>query len=573
MDRTSAAEIDDTAEIALDVSAPEIPESAAPTRQRVATNGRVATLPKAHTASPPAAPPPAAPPAAPPKTPPAPPPAPAPPAAKGWGLSLAVLIAGMFMSILDISIVNVAMSSIQKDLGAGDDIQWISTVYSLTEGVIVPASAWLGARFGLTRVYIWALALFTVASALCGMALSLESLIAFRAVQAIPGGVIPVVCLTILYRIVPREKLGAAMGMYGVGIAVAPALGPALGGYLVEHLSWRTIFFINLPVGIVGAIAAMAVLTKFPGDRSRPFDVPGFLCIAGSLFSLLLALEEGSDWGWTSYPIIMLFLAAATLMALFIVVELEVKHPVLNIRVFKTWTYVNSLMLMAAMSVGLFVVMLYVPLFLQNVQGLGAWDAGILLLPQALMMGFMMPIAGQLYDRIGARWPAFFGLLLTGTGMLLLSRINVDIPHGGIVLGMVIITAGLGLGMIPIMTGGLSSLPSNVADSGSAINTLTQRVSAALGLAIITALMTSNRAQLSADRYGLPMGASINATPGNLQSSALPVYMQLSNQVQTQAYSNAFLLVGIVAIAGSTLAFFLPSKRPGSGGGGAAAMH
>src|ERR671919_2437607 len=175
----------------------------------------------------------------------------------GWGLPLAVLITGMFMSILDLSIVKVAIPSIRTDVGADlESIQWISTAYSLTEGVMVPASAWLGARIGLKRLYIVLIVLFTISSLLCGLATSLEGLIAFRIVQAIPGGVLPVTCMTILFRIVPKERLGAAMGMYGLGIVVAPGIGPTLGGYLVENVDWRAIFYINVPVGILGAIAA-----------------------------------------------------------------------------------------------------------------------------------------------------------------------------------------------------------------------------------------------------------------------------------------------------------------------------
>src|SRR5882672_3555129 len=211
-----------------------------------------------------------------------------------WGLPLAVVVVGMFMSILDTSIVNVAVPTIQKEFGTTtDDIQWISTAYTLCLGVIVPTSAWLGERVGLKRLYVISLLMFSAFSALCGMAGDLNSMIFYRILQAIPGGVIPVTCLTILYKMVPREKIGAAMGLYGLGIVVAPGVGPTLGGYLVEYVDWRLIFYINVPVGILGAIAAMAILPRFPGVATRRFDVPGFLCIASGLFALLLALSEG----------------------------------------------------------------------------------------------------------------------------------------------------------------------------------------------------------------------------------------------------------------------------------------
>src|SRR2546429_3223613 len=174
-----------------------------------------------------------------------------------WGLPLAVLVAGMFMSILDVTIVNVAIPTIQKDFGTTvEDVQWVANAYTLALGVVVPLSGWLGDRFGYARVYILSILGFALGSALCGISWDLNSLVAFRIVQAIPGGIIPVISLAMVYRIVPREKIGTAMGMYGLGIVFAPAVGPTLGGYLVEYVDWRLIFFINVPIGVLGAVAA-----------------------------------------------------------------------------------------------------------------------------------------------------------------------------------------------------------------------------------------------------------------------------------------------------------------------------
>jgi EmrB/QacA subfamily drug resistance transporter len=478
----------------------------------------------------------------------------------------------MFMSILDISIVNVAMASMSKDFGTStEDMQWISTAYSLTEGVVVPVSAWVGARFGLKRVYIWSLVLFTVGSILCGMAGSLGSLIAFRVLQAIPGGIIPVTCLTVLYRIVPKEKIGAAMGVYGVGVAVAPAIGPALGGYLVEHFSWRTIFFINVPVGILGTIAGIIVLTSFAAERDKPFDLPGFLCIGSALVALLLAIEEGDDWEWNSYPIVMLFLLAAVLLALFVVIELSVEHPLLDLRMFRTRTFVISLVLIVAMMVGMFAVSLYVPLFLQNIQGLNALNAGLDLLPQAIVMGVIMSIGGQLYDRFGARWPAIIGLLLVGTGMMMLSQIVPDIPRSSLILGMCVMAGGIGLGMMPVMTGGVSSLPGPLSDMGSAMNTLVQRLSSSIGIALFTVMSTHGRDQLLLDRSGLMAGSGANVYSGiqqygqQGQYELYSLYQEVQANVQAHAYGSVFFVAGVIAFAGAALAFLLPSGRPAAG--------
>jgi EmrB/QacA subfamily drug resistance transporter len=272
-----------------------------------------------------------------------------------WGLALAVLIVGMFMSILDVSIVNVAVPTIQKAFGTTtEDIQWIATAYSLALGVVVPVSGWLGDRLGFSRAYHLALLGFSAGSALCGVAWDLDSLVAFRVVQAIPGGILPVVTLSMVYRIVPREKIGAAMGMYGLGIVFAPAIGPTLGGYLVEYVDWRLIFFINVPVGLIGLASALLVLPRFPAGNAGRFDVLGFLTIAGGLFTLLLALSKGQDWGWTGYRVLVLFTYSALSLATFVVIELGTEEPLLDVRVFRYWPFTNSLLLIAVLSVGLF---------------------------------------------------------------------------------------------------------------------------------------------------------------------------------------------------------------------------
>jgi EmrB/QacA subfamily drug resistance transporter len=424
--------------------------------------------------------------------------------APGWGLPLAVLIAGVFMSILDITIVNVAISTIQNEFGATtNDTQWVVTAYALTEGVVVPATAWLGDRFGLSRVYNLALLAFAAGSALCGLAWDLNSLVIFRIVQAIAGGILPVITLSILFRIVPRDRIGAAMGLYGLGVASAPALGPPLGGYLVEYADWRLIFFINLPIGILGVVAAMLVLPRFPRYAGRRFDVLGFVTVAGGLFSLLLATSKGPDWGWSSYPILGLITFGVLSLALFVVIELEVTDPLLDIRIFRYWAYTHSLLLITVLMVVMFGVLFYIPLFLQQVQGLGALDAGLTLLPQALVMAVLMPIVGRIYDRIGPRWPAFIGLTTAAASTYLLHTITIDTSREQVMWILALLGAGLGIAMMPIFTGGIAVIPMTHVNTASAFNNVVQRVSGAIGLPVLTAIFTLQQAQQMAGRADL----------------------------------------------------------------------
>jgi EmrB/QacA subfamily drug resistance transporter len=490
-------------------------------------------------------------------------PAPAAPATgreTNWVVALLVLVAGMFMSVLDISIVNVAIPVMQNDFGVTtEDISWVSTSYSLAEGVIVPASAWLGLRLGLGRAYIVAMIGFAIGSALCGLAWSLESMIAFRVLQAIPGGVIPVVALTMLYKIVPKEKLGAAMGMYGLGIVFAPAIGPTLGGYLVEYVDWRLIFFINIPIGVVGTIAAIIWLPSFGGGRTKRFDLMGFLAIASGLFALLLGLHEAEDWGWTSYPVLILITYGVLALALFVVIELEVDHPLLDVRVFASWAFTNSLVLIAIISAGLFGVLFYIPQSLQLNQGLGAFETGLLLLPQALVMAVIMPAAGLIYDRVGARYPAVTGLTIVAYGTYLLSDLTIDTSHTTLAWILAFRAAGIGLAMMPIMTGGLSSLPPSRVDGASAYNTVVQRSSSAIGLAAMTAMMTGAQSQGYADRAGM-----VPADPETFGSvlGEYSMYQQLQTQVFDTSFGDLMLVTTVLTAVGVALAFLLPTGKP-----------
>jgi EmrB/QacA subfamily drug resistance transporter len=494
-----------------------------------------------------------------------------------WLLPLAVLIVGMFMSILDTSIVNVAIPTVQSEFGATtDQVQWITTAYTLALGVVVPLSGWLGDRFSMSRVYLFALLGFAAGSALCGLAWSLNVLVFFRILQAIGGGVLPVVAMAMVYRLVPRERIGTAMGIYGLGLIFAPAIGPTLGGYLVEYVNWRLIFYINVPIGLLGALAAFLVLPDFPGRKGQRFDVPGFLTVSGGLFALLLAFSEGQSWGWTSYAIMLLISGGLLSLATFVVIELEVSQPLLDVRVFRYWPFTNSLLLIAVLSVGLFATVFYIPLFLQEGQGLGAFVTGQTMLPMALIMGILMPVAGRLYDHIGPRWPAAVGLLITAYGTYLLHGIQVDTPRQQIVLWMCIRSVGMGLAMMPIMTGGLAIIPTALVSRASAINNVVQRVSASLGLAVMTAILTAQEAQQLSDRadlvprfaYGFPQLAAVIAR-GRL--GAVLLYQQTQLQAFAGALGDLFLLTAGLTVVGVLLALMLRSRPAGAPAPAAAA--
>lgn len=493
--------------------------------------------------------------------------------AQGWVLPLCVLIVGTFMSVLDTSIVNVAIPKMMTALSASsDDVEWVVTGYTLALGIVVPLTGWLGLRIGQTRLYMLAMLGFAAASGLCGMAWNLDSMIVFRVVQAIPGGILPVVAMTMLYQIVPKDKIGAAMGIYGLGVVVAPAIGPTLGGYLVEYIDWRLIFYINVPIGILGTIAAFVVFPRIQPSTWPRFDVWGFVTIAYGLFGMLLAFSKGEDWGWGGYRILGLFITSALSLALFVVIELEVDNPLIDLRVFKTGAYTLSITLLAVAMTGLFSTLYFLPQFLQNIQGLQALDAGLVMVPSAAVLVVLMPVAGRIYDAVGPRIPAVIGLAVMAYGSYLLAGLTTDTPRLDIELWTSIRNLGTGLSMMPIMTAGVSALPAMLTASGTGMNNVMQRVISSVAVAVFGSLNTIQAAQLMNDRgsllatgaNALPQVAAAQAKGG---SAMFGLYEQLRASVITQTYDNSFYLVALLSAAGAVIALLLRSGRAPAGGG------
>ncbi len=486
---------------------------------------------------------------------------------RNWLLPLMVIMVGSFMAVLDTSIVNVAIPRLQNDFGAStDQVQWVATAYTLALGIVTPLTGWLGDRYGLDRIQNFALILFVIGSALCGVASSLNVLIAFRIFQAIGGGLLPAVSQAMVYRMVPREKIGTAMGIYGFGVVVAPAIGPTIGGYLVQYVNWRLIFYINVPIGVVASVLSVMLLPKFPRIAGQRFDLAGFLAIAVGLFSLLLALSEGETWHWTSYRVMGLIAIGVLSLVLFVIIELSVAEPMLDLRVFRSGAYTISSLLVAILSIGLFAGLFYVPLFLQNGDNMGAFDTGLLLLAPAVVTVVMMPISGWLYDRIGARWPAVIGLAVVAWSSYLMHSMNTDTSRGTFMIWLAIRNLGTGLAFMPIMAGSISVLPMRLVSRASALNNIVLRVSSALGLALLTALLTGQQAQQLTDRSALlpavdPGNTSLGAVAARGPSGVIGLANSTGIQVFSSAIADLFLLLAGLTALGVLLALMLPQRR------------
>jgi len=259
------------------------------------------------------------------------------PAAPGsFWLPLFTVVLGAFAAILNNSSVNVAIPKLMTIFGVDTDkIQWVVTTYMLTSGVVIPVTGFLGDYLGSKRLYIIALSVFTLGSLLCSLAWSLNIMIIARIIQGIGGGVIMPVSMAIIYKIVPRDKIGTALGVWGIAAMAAPAIGPTLGGYVIDHLSWHFVFSLNIPVGILGILLAVFLLPSEKPHLERKFDFWGFVLVIGGCFAFLLALSQGHKEGWTSQYIVNLLLGGFFALILFVFVELEQDNPILDIRILK----------------------------------------------------------------------------------------------------------------------------------------------------------------------------------------------------------------------------------------------
>lgn len=488
-----------------------------------------------------------------------------------WGLSMLFLLVGAFMSLLDSSIVNVAIPTLESAFSATtSDIQWVITIYLLVLGVAVPASGWLTDRLGPKNLYVASLAVFTVGSFLSGFAWSTESLIAFRAFQAIGGGMIMPVTMSMVYRLVPRSRIGAAMGIFGVAMILAPAVGPTLGGYLVQYVDWRFIFYINVPIGIFGFFGSLAYLPSLKTKLAGRFDVAGFVTSAIGLFSLLFALSEGQTWGWTSEGVVLFFYAAVASLALFVYIEVTTETPLLDLKVFRYGQFTLSLIVMAVVMVALYSGIFYVPLFLQDVVGLGAFQTGLVLLPASLVTAVLMPFTGRLYDRIGPAPLSVFGLAVMAVTTYLFHNLSAMTPTSTVVVWMALRSVGMAFAMMPVTTSGMTWVPTEDVARASAVNNIVQRLSASFGLAVLTSLVTGwegarttgyvaafNAGNNLAVQFYQSMATLLHST-----SQAVTLMLGLaSRNAFVSAIDDLFVVAAAIVVVGIVPSIFLKTNR------------
>ncbi|WP_081364135.1 DHA2 family efflux MFS transporter permease subunit [Neomoorella thermoacetica] len=505
-----------------------------------------------------------------------------------WIIPVLVALIGAFMSILDSSIVNVAIPTIMHVFNTDTStVEWVVTIYMLALGVIVPLSGWLGDKLGFKKLYVIALVIFTFGSLLCTLSWNVDSLIAARVVQALGGGLIMPTTMAMIYRMVPRERIGSAMGVLGIALFVAPAIGPTLGGYLVEYVDWRWIFTINLPIGVLGVLLSLVLLPDFPAAEAGRLDIGGAVTAAVGLFTLLLAMSKGADWGWTSEATVFLFYTSAVSLGLFIYLELTCANPLLELRVFRYPAFTLANLMVVVTTIGLFGGIFYVPLFLQTVRGLGAMETGLLSMPGALASALMMPVTGRLYDRIGPRLMAVTGLVVLAITTYLFHFLDIVTPDRVIITWLILRSVSMSFASMPAQTAALAGLPPELVGQASAMTNIINRVSGSFGIAILTSILNHRTAlhatqlasQITADnpavtaffqQVALYLGSGSAAT--QVKSLGTTYLAGLVSQAAfIRGIDDIFVVMTGFALAGVLPAFFLQKgpggARPGFGGG------
>jgi EmrB/QacA subfamily drug resistance transporter len=418
-----------------------------------------------------------------------------------------VVLLGAIMSILDTTVINVAIDRLAIDFKASlTTIQWVVTGYTLALASVIPLSGWAADRFGTKRIYIWSLLLFMLGSTLSGLAWSADSLIAFRVLQGIGGGMIMPAVMTILTKKAGPQRMGRVMGVLGMPMLLAPILGPILGGWLVDDVSWRWIFFINVPIGIVAVILALRVLERDTPQPAHRLDWQGMALLSPGLTALIFGLAESSTGGFSSTKSWLPIVAGVALIAGFFWHSWRSEAPLIDIRTFTETRAGASAVTFMLFSIAFFGALLLIPLYYQSVRGASAFESGLLLVPQGLGAMITMPLGGRLTDRYGpSKWPAF-GIPMLVIGIAPFAFVTAHTSY--VLLGGFSFVLGLGMGfsMMPTMTAAMQAVPAAaIARTSTAMNIIRQS-GASIGTAILSVLLASAITSNLSSVRGLPSG-------------------------------------------------------------------
>ncbi|MFM1650978.1 DHA2 family efflux MFS transporter permease subunit [Brevibacillus sp. B_LB10_24] len=497
------------------------------------------------------------------------------------GRVIVVLVLGMFIAILNQTLVNVAIPHMMTDLNVTTTtVQWLSTGFMLVNAVLIPISAFLIETFGTRSLFLAAMLFFTLGSAVCGISSTFSLVLTGRLIQAAGAGILMPLVTNVFLRVFPREQMGKAMGMMGIAMMFAPAIGPTLSGYIVQSYSWRILFYMMVPLGILEILLALKWLTNISKPSYPKFDTMGAIFSTIGFGALLFGLSEAGNKGWTSGTVLGSLGIGIFFLILFVWRELSAEDPMLDLRVFKYDIFTLTTIVSIIVNMAMFGAMLLLPIYIQNIRGFTPLESGLLLLPGAIVMGIMSPISGALFDRFGIRPLAIIGLLITTFTTYEFSKLTSESSYTHILWLYCVRSFGMSFIMMTIMTAGLNQLPRALSSHGTAMANTLKQIASSMGTALLVTIMSTRTTNHLADysnaitstntyiadsinQLGQGLAASAGLDPASGQGIAISLINGMAAQQSSiDGINDAFIVATLITVAGLIVSFFLRKTTP-----------
>lgn len=476
---------------------------------------------------------------------------------------IVILFIGAFVAFLNNTLLNIALPTIMKDFNITySKVQWVTTGYMLVSGVLIPASAFFITRFKTKGLYITAMAIFTAGTVLAALSPNFGTLLAGRMIQAAGASVMSPLLMNVMLKSFPIEKRGAAMGTFGLVLFVAPAIGPTLSGYIIQSHDWRMLFEMIVPFAVISLLLSVWKLENILDTRHVKLDYLSLVLSTVGFGGLLYGFSSAGDKGWSSPIVYGMIAVGAVGLVLFILRQLRMKEPMLEMRVYKYPMFALASAISMILSMAMFAGMILTPAYVQSVRGISPLNAGLMLLPGALVMAIMSPITGRLFDKFGPKILAITGLVITAVATYFLTQLEVDSTYTFIISIYTIRMFGISLVMMPIMTNGLNQLPQELNPHATAVNNTAQQVAGAIGTAILITIMDKHIVTRATELAAAAKEKAIQAGAAMSPDQVAAVKAQITQTALLDGINYTFMVATGITILALVLSFFLKRSKP-----------
>lgn len=468
---------------------------------------------------------------------------------------ISILMIGAFIAFLNNTLLNIALPSIMSDLKVDASVvQWLTTGFMLVNGVLIPTTAFLIQKYSVRKLFLVAMGLFTAGTILAGFAHIFPVLLAGRMTQAAGSAIMMPLLMNVMLVSFPIEKRGAAMGIFGLVLMGAPAIGPTLSGWLIEHYDWRMLFHFVTPIASIVLLIGFFLLKDKKEKVAIRLDFLSVLLTSVGFGGLLYGFSSAGKQGWDSPQVYLTIAVGAISLFVSILRQIKQDQPMLNYRIFKYPMFALSSVISMVLTMALFSGMLLLPIYVQTVRGISPLDAGLMMLPGAIIMALMSPVTGKLFDKFGGRLLAITGLSITVITSYLFSQLSLETTYTQLLLLFSVRMLGMSMVMMPVSTNGLNQLPARFYPHGTAMNNTLQQVSGAIGTALLVTIM-SNRSESRAIELGEAAKAALTEQP--TQAALAELQQQVMMSAMLDGINFAFLVSTFIAAVALILAFFM----------------